>query len=88
MITVKIPTLKSNKNVRGDLKIIISVGTHGFKRTEIMRRGTWAPNDIIYVDNESTQVEFSIDSKDSVIVRTIPKIDPLENVFTKVRYSK
>lgn len=57
MKRIKIPNDISRK---GDLRMVISVGTLGFTRSEILEEGKWAPGTTVYVDEETTKVEFSI----------------------------
>lgn len=57
MKRIKVPNDISRK---GDLRMVISVGTLGFTRSEILEEGKWAPGTYVYVDEETTKVEFSI----------------------------
>ena len=45
-------------NGNWDLKVLIKVGTLGFKRTEVFRAGRWGPDTDFWVDNDATQVQF------------------------------
>lgn len=57
MIKVEIPTLK-HKPELGALRVTMTVGTNGFKRSDIYK--VWAPNQTIYVDPETTMLEYSV----------------------------
>jgi hypothetical protein len=41
-----------------DLKVVVMVGTFGFKRSEIYRSGKWGPETEFWVDNDATSVDF------------------------------
>lgn len=51
-------SLPTPLNGKWDLKIVIKVGTLGFKRSEIYRAGQWGPDTEFWVDNDTTCVEF------------------------------
>lgn len=54
-------------NGKWDLKVVIRVGTLGFKRNEVYRAGKWGPETEFWVDNDATLVEFyKIGSHDSL----------------------
>lgn len=53
----------------GALKVIISVGTLGFKRTEYLKEDEWRPGGTIYVDNETTYVSFETSSAPTKVLR-------------------
>jgi len=69
MKRIKIP---SDIYKRGDLRLIIYVGTLGFSRSEIIEEGKWSPGGPVYIDEEATKVEFSIVGKPNsgIIIRT------------------
>jgi len=50
----------------GKLRIIIYVGDQGFARSEIYKEQEWAPGQVVYVENETTKVEFSKPAKPGV----------------------
>lgn len=66
MIATKIPTLKY-KPETGHLRVTMSIGSNGFKRSDIYKK--WAPNQTIYVDNETETIEYSVIGKDKDIVK-------------------
>ena len=41
-----------------DLKIVIKIGTLGFKRSELKRRGEWGKDTELWVEPDTTKVEF------------------------------
>lgn len=58
MKEVKIYRSPRPLNERKDLKIIIRVGEHGFKRTEVLKKGKWKVGQSIWVDEDYTSIEF------------------------------
>ena len=85
MKRIKIPNDITRK---GDLRMVISVGTLGFTRSEILEEGKWAPATPVYVDEETTKVEFSIVGRiNTNITYQINKILD-NNIEKKRKYGK
>lgn len=85
MKRIKIPNDITRK---GDLRMVISVGTLGFTRSEILEDGKWAPGTPVYVDEETTKVEFSIVGRiNTNITYQINKILD-NNIEKKRKYGK
>ena len=41
-----------------DLKIVIKIGTLGFKRSEVKKKGEWTKNTELWVEPDTSKVEF------------------------------
>ena len=53
----------------GALKVIISVGTLGFKRTEYLKEDEWRPGGIFYTDNDTVSVSFESSTTPNKIIK-------------------
>lgn len=57
MIKLNVPK-EFNKLENEALHIIQYVGRHGFSRSEYLKSGTWKAGQEVWVDNDSTKVEW------------------------------
>lgn len=60
----------------GALRVTIHIGTLGFNRSEYFIKDRWAPNSVIYVDEETNAVSFESSVTPNKIIKR--KIDILK----------